>query len=90
MKIKEGLIIKDIDNEYVLIDSGIVPPIFNGIVKINETGKTIIELLKEKEYTYDELISHLLERYDVDKKTLEESINPFLIELRRIKLLDGE
>ena len=90
MKIKEGLIIKEIDNEYVLIDSGVVPPVFNGIVKLNKTSKTIIDLLSKQEYTYDELITKLLDIYDTDRGTLEVSIKPFLDELRRIKLLDGE
>ena len=87
MKIKEGLIIKSIDNEYVLIDSGIVPPIFNGLIKVNKTGKVIIELLTSKEYSYNELVEALLDKYDVSKDELEEAINPFLEELRRAKLL---
>ena len=87
MKVKDGLIIKEIDNEYVLIDSGIVPPIFNGIVKLNKTSKDIIDILLEKECSFDELIENLLEKYDASKEELVSSITPFLDELRRIKLL---
>ena len=87
MHIKKGLIIKEIDNEYVLIDSGIEPPLFNGLIKVNKVGKVIIELLMNNDYSYDELIKELLDRYDTDEDTLKASINPFLDELRNAKLL---
>lgn len=90
MKIKKGLVIREIDNEFILIDTGVVPPIFNGIIKLNSTGKSIIDLLSNKECSYNELISKLLDIYDVDKEVLTKSVNPFLDELRRVKLLDGE
>ena len=88
MHIKEGLIIKEIDNEYVLIDSGIVPPIFNGIIKLNGTGRYIISLLQDKDLSLEELYETLLDKYDIDKKSLQESIKPFLEELRRVKLIN--
>ena len=88
MHIKKGLIIKSIDNEYVLIDAGIEPPIFNGIIKLNKTGKRIIELLETKDMDIDELYLAINKEYEVDKDTFISSIRPFLDELKIVKLLD--
>ena len=88
MKIKNGLIIKEINNEFILVDSGIVPPMFNGMIKLNNTSKYIVELLEQRELGIEELYQSLIEKYDVDKKTLENVVPPFLDELKRIKLLN--
>lgn len=87
MHIKRGLIVKEMDNEFILIDAGIEPPFFNGIIIINETGKRIIELLSKQDYSYEDLCVFLLDEYEVKLDELKKVIDPFLEELKRVKLL---
>ena len=80
MLLKGGLIIKEIENEYILIDSGKESPRFNGIIKLNETSKTIINILQKGEITLESLIDELLKIYNTDQKTLEKEKQSQILE----------
>jgi hypothetical protein len=49
--------------------------------KLNETGKDIIELLKEHK-TKDEIVEILAQKYDVDKKDVFIDVGDFFAKLR--------
>ena len=87
MRIKDGIVIRQVEDEYVLVDVGKVKPKFNGMIKLNETSKDIVTLLMENDLTLDELLNKLLDIYDVDKTTLEKEVNDIIIQLNDINLL---
>jgi len=87
MKIKEGIIIKQLDNEYILIDSGIILPRFNGMIKLNETSNFIVSSLLEKDLTFSELVLVMLNKYDASKEEIESSIKPILSSLSKANIL---
>lgn len=88
MRLKEGLIINQIDDEYILIDLGLVKPVFNGMIKLNDTGKDIIELLKNKDINEDEIVSALLEKYDAKEIDIRNDVKDIIKELEKVKLLN--
>lgn len=88
MKAKKGLSIKQIEDEYILMDLGEVEPKFNGMIKLNETSKTIVSLLMEKDYTFDDLIANLHTIYKVDDNVLRESVTELINQLKSIKLIN--
>ena len=47
MKIKEGFVVREIAGQSVVIAVGAASKIFNGIIKLNETGKIIWTKLSE-------------------------------------------
>lgn len=87
MKIKKGIIIQQMQNDYILIDSGIVQPAFNGMIRLNKTSKTIIELLQNDELSKEELVDKLLEKYDAPKETITKSVDMFIEELSKTVIL---
>jgi len=87
MRIKQGLIIEKLDEEFVLVDSGIESPKFNGMIKLNQTSKAIVDLLIKEELSFDELISKLLDIYNVDEETLTKSVKPVLEQLKKVNIL---
>lgn len=87
MKIKQGVIIQKIEDEYILIDSGIVEPYFHGMIKLNEMGKEIITLLQEKELSEEEIIKILESKYDAKEGEISSSVNSFIKELSKTPIL---
>ena len=77
MKIKNGFVAKEIAGQYVVVALGQASKIFNGIIKLNETGKIIWEKISEgvsKEATVDAILAE----YDTDRATVESDYDNFV------------
>ena len=70
MKLKETIVINKINDEYVLVDADGSNNRFNGLVKLNDVAKDIIDIMKD-EVTYDEIVRLMFNKYDVDEATLK-------------------
>ena len=86
MKLKENLVISEIGGEYVLVDGSPNVNRFNGMIKLNETSKEIVELLM-KETTIDEVATKMMEKYDVDVKIVKDDILKIVESLKQVNLL---
>jgi PqqD family protein of HPr-rel-A system len=53
---------------------------------VNETGKEIIELLKD-EKSKEEIIAALMEKFEVDAETAERDFEEFISTLKDLKLV---
>lgn len=87
MKIKSGFIVKEIAGQYVVIALGAASKIFNGIIKLNDSGKFIWDKLAvgaEK----DDIVNALLEEYDVDRTVAEADVDKFIDELKGANILE--
>ena len=86
MKIKSGFVVREIAGQHVVVALGEAGKIFNGIIKLNETGRAIWDMLSvgaERE----EIIAGLLEIYEVDRSVLERDCDAFLDILREKNIL---
>ena len=88
MKIKDGFVVKELAGQYVVVALGQASKIFNGIIKLNDSGKFIWEKLAvgaEKE----DVVNALLEEYEgVDKETAERDFDKFVNELKGANILE--
>ena len=87
MKIKNGFVAKEIAGQYVVVALGAASKIFNGIIKLNESGKFIWDKLAvgaEKE----DVITALLAEYDVDRETAETDFDKFVETLKGANILE--
>ncbi len=87
MKIKSGFIAKEIAGQYVVVALGAASKIFNGIIKLNDSGKFIWDKLAVGAEV-DEIVGALLEEYDVDRETAEADVNKFIDELKGANILE--
>ncbi|MCQ2801316.1 MAG: PqqD family protein [Bacilli bacterium] len=87
MRIKQGIIVQKIEDEYVLIDSGVVQPAFHGMIKLNAMGKEIIDILKNGDISIDEIVNALLSKYEASYEEVYESVNNFISELSKTPVL---
>ncbi len=64
MKLKEGVIVNEIDGQTLAVDAGSGRERFNGLVRMNKTGGFIVGLL-QNETDMDAIVRALTEKYDV-------------------------
>lgn len=81
MKLKDGVVITNVDNSYILVDTSSNDDRFNGIIKLNDTGKAMCDFLNE-DLSFEELVNKMLEKYDVEKDVLEKDISNTLEKLK--------
>lgn len=86
MKIREGFILRKIGSEYMAVAVGKARKDFNGLVRMNETGKFLWDALKT-EKTEEELIACLRAEYEVDEEKAGQDIRVFLEKLKGAEIL---
>ena len=80
MKIKDGFVLRDVAGSCVVVPVG-ADLNFNGMITLNETGKTLWVALGE-ETDFDSLVAALTSEYDVDADTARVAVEQFVGKLR--------
>ena len=80
MKLKEGFVLREVGDSCVVVPTG-AELNFNGMISLNETGKTLWKAL-ENETDTDGLVAALLAEYDVDEATAKTGVDAFVSKLR--------
>lgn len=74
MRIKEGFVLRTIQNNHVVIGEGVDQVNFNKMLNLNGPAAYLWEKAVGKDFTTRELVDYLLERYDVSEDiALEDS-----------------
>lgn len=87
MKIKDGFIVRQIAGKYMAIPVGSRTKELHGMIALNETAAFLWNKM-EKDVTQDELISAVLNEYDVEQTEAEKFISDFIAELQKEGMLD--
>lgn len=86
MKIKNGFILRQVADNYLVVAVGDAVKDFNGIINLNETGAFLWKIL-ESGATEEELVKKLTEEYDVDEETAKKDVGKFVAKLAEANLL---
>ena len=86
MKLKLEFVLRDIAGDLLLVPAGKSALDLNGMLTLNEVGGEIWRLLPEVE-DEEELISRLLEIYEVEEEELRKDVSEFLNTLRKLGIL---
>ena len=87
MKIQDDFILRKVADSYVVVRVNKMTLDFNGIINLNETGAFLFERL-QKGAEREELISALLEEYDVTPERAAADIDIFLQKVRDADVLE--
>lgn len=88
MKIKNGFVVREIAGQYVVVALGQASKIFNGIIKLNESGKFIWDMLA-KGAEKEEIVDALLGEYEgVDAALVGADVDKFINELKGANILE--
>ena len=87
MKIKEGFILRKMNNMNIVVAVGKAVKSFNGYITLNETGTFFWEKLANGT-TKEDLISAVLAEYDVDEETARNDVELFIDNLTKNGLIE--
>lgn len=72
MKLRDGVIINEIDDQVMAVDAGNGHERFNGLIRMNKTAGFVAGLL-QKETNLDEIVSAMTAKYDVAEEVAREN-----------------
>ncbi|MEE1060667.1 MAG: PqqD family protein [Ruminococcus sp.] len=87
MKIKNDFILREVAGSYVVVPVNDRTMDFNGMINLNETGAFLFELL-QKGAEKSELLSRMLEEYEVTAERAEADIDKFIQKLKDADVLE--
>ena len=87
MKIKEGFMLRNVADNYIVVPVGKASLEFKGLINLNCVGAFIWECL-EKETTMEEVIDKVIKEYNIDNELATRDVNNFINKLVEAKLLD--
>ena len=87
MKIKDGFVVREIADEFIVVPTGEMALQLNGLITINETGYFLWQKLSG-ETDEDALIQAMMDEYEVDRVTAGADISEFLDVLRKCDILE--
>lgn len=89
MKIKSGFVIEQVGGSYLAVATGERAASFRALIRLNDTGAFLWKLLSEGDMTKEELLSRMLEEYDVTEELAKRDITKFLEMLLKADILDA-
>lgn len=87
MLIKDGYLVREIADSYVVVPVGERVIDFKGIMTLNDTGYFIWNCLSEDK-SFDELLKLILDEYEVDENTARTDLEEFLRKARESGVLE--
>lgn len=87
MKLKSGVIINEINGEFVAVAAGEAGKAFNGMIKMNGTAAFIAKAL-QTEIDEDGIVKAICEEYDVDAETARVNVRAVVEKLASAGLIE--
>lgn len=86
MRIKEGFILRNIVDEWIVMPKGTNIKNFEGAIVLNDVSAFIWQQL-EKSISREDLLKSILDEFDVSEEVAEADFDEFLTRLRKIDIL---
>lgn len=88
MKTKAGFMRRKLGTQEVVVAVGEASKQFSGIIRLNETGAFLWDLLASGDRTEAELVEALLAEYDVSRELATADVAKFVATIRAEGMLD--
>lgn len=89
MKIKDGFILRNIADEWVVVPIGERALQMQGALVLNEVAAFIWKQMQSS-IAYETIVSQMLDQYDISPETAAQDLHSFLQKLRAIDAIDEE
>ena len=81
MQIKKDFTIQKVGSSYVAVAVGESSKNFHGMIRLNETGAFLWNLMAEKNCSENDLVDAILAEYEVDRETVVADVRRIVTEL---------
>lgn len=88
MKIKEGFVLEKVGSSYLAVAVGAAAKNFQGLIRTNETGAFMWNIVKDNDKTAEELVEALSIEYDAPRDVLLRDVLSFEKQLREAGILE--
>ena len=88
MKIKEGFMLRNVADNYVVVPVGKASLEFKGLINLNHVGACIWKCL-EHDTTLIDVVNKVAEEYGIDKEIANRDVTMFINKLTEANLLDN-
>ena len=88
MKLKYNFVVRKINDRAVAVAVGEDSVNFNGMVKLNNTGEFVFNILNSGDASMEEIVSKVVEKFDVDDKTATKAVENYVKNLREYGLIE--
>lgn len=82
MKIKDGFVLEKVGGSYLACATGSLAAEFSGLVRMNETGVFLWNLISDGGCSREELIDNMVKEYEIDYDIAAKDIDAFISNLR--------
>ena len=87
MKIADGFLLRTVAGKNIVVSVG-AEVNFNGMLTLNDTGVYLWNLL-QNDTTKEDILTKMLEEYDVSEEIASKDIDAFIEKLRQANILEG-
>lgn len=74
MKIKDNLSVRKIGNEYMIVSDSDAGLDYTRVISLNETAAYLVEEVGKREFTKNEWIELLMNKYDVEREVAQADV----------------
>ena len=87
MKIKDGYLLREIADTYIVVPIAERVAEFKGMMTLNAVAAEVWGFLKT-DRSYEEILGHVLSVYDIDEKTADEDLKKLLKQMESSGVLE--
>ena len=87
MKVKEGFMLKQVCDEFMVVPVGAASVDFKSVIRLNETGAFLWKIL-ENGATKEDMLKDILDEYDVPADVASADIDTFILKLNEAGIID--
>ena len=78
MRIKDGFTLRTLLGEHIVVGEGLAQVNFNKMLSLNESAAYLLEAVSGKDFTREDLVKLLLERYEVSEEQAAADVDKLL------------
>lgn len=87
MKIKDGFMLREVADQWVVVPLGERVVEFSGIMSLSESGALIWRHMEQNDVEEEALVSLLLTEYEIDEKIAKQDVHEFIEKIKDKQLL---
>ena len=87
MRLLEGFVLRSICGEHIVTGEGLARVDFSKVISLNPTAAYLWEQVQDRDFTAEDLVDLLTERYDVDRERARADVDKLLVSWREAGLM---
>ena len=87
MRLLDGFVLRSICNEHIVTGEGLARVDFSKVISLNSTAAYLWEQVQDRDFTAEDLVDLLTERYDVDRERARADVDKLLVSWREAGLM---